>query len=196
MGYEEFQTPAEPDDPGERDDAMVPTPESLGIDLPGDPEAAVAALAHAVHEARAEADAYLDDLRRVAADFENFRRRATRDQQALVARASERVVSAMLPVLDSFDAALATETTTDADQKLLDGMRRTRAQLVDVLSKEGLDWIDAAPGTGFDPEVHEAVMTTGGSGELVIDRELRRGYRLGGHLLRAALVSLAEAGER
>jgi molecular chaperone GrpE len=166
--------------------------DALGIDLPDDPDEAIPVLLAAVHEARAEAGAYLDDLRRVAADFDNFRKRAMRDQHTIVERAAERVLAAMLPVLDSFDAALAIEATTESEEKLLRGMRSTHAQLIDVLAKEGLEPI-ASVGEPFDPEVHEAVMTSGGHGALVVSDELRRGYRLRGRVLRAALVALEDS---
>ena len=165
--------------------------EALGLDLPDDPDEAKHVLLAAVHEARAEAGTYLDDLRRVAADFDNFRKRAVRDQQHIVDRAAERVLSNMLPVLDSFDAALAIEATTETEEQLLRGMRSTHAQLMDVLAKEGLQPIQTI-GEPFDPEVHEAVMTSGGNGPLIVSEELRRGYTLRGRVLRAALVALEE----
>ncbi|HVR31179.1 MAG TPA: nucleotide exchange factor GrpE [Acidimicrobiia bacterium] len=170
----------------------MPSADALGLDLPDDPEEAVQVLLTAVAEARSEAGRYLDDLRRVAADFDNYRKRATRDQHTIVERAAERVLSSMLPVLDSFDAALAIEATTETEQQLLRGMRSTHSQLMDVLAKEGLEAIPSV-GEPFDPEVHEAVMTSGGDGPLVVATELRRGYRLRGRVLRAALVALEEA---
>ena len=94
----------------------------------------------------------------------------------------------MLPVLDSFDAALAIEPSTETEKKMLGGMRSTYDQLMDVLAKEGLQPIEAA-GVPFDPELHEAVMSSG-DGDLVVSQELRRGYLLGGRVLRAALVAL------
>lgn len=166
--------------------------DALGIDLPDDPDEAIQMLLAAVHDARAEAGTYLDDLRRVAADFDNFRKRAVRDQQTIVDRAAERVLSAMLPVLDSFDAALAIEATTETEEQLLRGMRSTQVQLMDVLAKEGLEPIPTI-GEPFDPEVHEAVMTSGGDGPLFVVQELRRGYRLRGRVLRAALVALEQS---
>ncbi len=166
--------------------------DALGISLPDDPEEAITVLLAAVADARAEAGTYLDDLRRVAADFDNFRKRAMRDQHTIVERAAERVLAAMLPVLDSFDAALAIEPTTESEEKLLGGMRSTHAQLIDVLAKEGLEPV-VTLGEPFDPEVHEAVMTSGAGGALVVSNELRRGYRLRGRVLRAALVALEQA---
>ena len=183
------ETDAAEEGVGERGAAPVLSADAIGLDLPDDPDDAVQILLSALHDARAEAGTYLDDLRRVAADFDNFRKRAIRDQQTIVDRAAERVLSSLLPVLDSFDAALAIEAATEAEEKLLRGMRSTHAQLMDVLAKEGLEPIPAI-GEPFDPEVHEAVMTSGGDGPLLVSQELRRGYRLRGRVLRAALVAL------
>jgi molecular chaperone GrpE len=171
----------------------VLTADAMGLDLPDDNGEAIKMLLAELHETRSEATTYLDDLRRVAADFDNFRKRAMRDQQLIVDRAAERVLSSILPVLDSFDAALAIGANTETEEKLLGGMRGTHAQLMDVLAKEGLEPI-ATIGEPFDPEVHEAVMTSGGDGPLIVAQELRRGYRLRGRVLRAALVAL-EQGE-
>jgi molecular chaperone GrpE len=166
-----------------------PDASALGIDLPADKDEAIRVLLEELHTARGEASSYLDDLRRVAADFDNFRKRATREQQVTVERASERVLAAMLPVLDSFDAALQINPTTETEEKLLGGMRSTHAQLMDALAKEGLESVPSW-GEPFDPEIHEAVLSSGDGSQLVVAQELRRGYRLRGKVLRAALVAL------
>jgi molecular chaperone GrpE len=165
-----------------------PSPADLGVDLPEDRDEAIGVLTAHLSEARGQAENHLDDLRRVAAEFDNFRKRSARDRETLIAGASERVVRSMLPVLDSFDAALAIEPSTETEKKMLGGIRSTYDQLMDVLGKEGLKPIDAA-GAPFDPELHEAVMSSG-DGALVVSQELRRGYLLGERVLRAALVAL------
>jgi molecular chaperone GrpE len=175
-------------DNGGEGEAPSPTPADLGVELPEDREEAVAVLTAHLADARADAETHLDDLRRVAAEFDNFRKRSLRDREQMISSASERVVRAMLPVLDSFDAALAIEPSTETEQKMLGGMRGTYDQLMDVLAKEGLTPIEAA-GARFDPELHEAVMSSG-DGDLVVAQELRRGYLLGNRVLRAALVAL------
>ena len=172
------------------------TAEALGLDLPDDPAEALPLVLKALAETRMDADRYLDDLRRVAADFENYRKRTQREMAAMVERASERVVRELLPVLDSFEAALAVEPKTETEENLLVGIRNTYDLLADVLSKEGLEPIETwdAP---FDPTVHEAVLTTGeGTGTLRVSQDFRRGYKLRGKVLRAALVAVApeEAG--
>ncbi len=188
---EESEPDPEPVEGELADEALSPpTPAELGIVLPAEPSEAVAVLLREVGQARAEAASHLDDLKRVAADFENFRRRALRDQSETTQRAAERVTTDLLPVLDSFDAALAFEPSTEPEEKLLAGMRRTHEQLMAILAGHGLEIVPTV-GEIFDPEVHEAVMSAeGGNGRLVVAEELRRGYRLKDRLVRPALVAL------
>jgi molecular chaperone GrpE len=162
---------------------------ALGIDLPEDPNEAVELLLTRLEESRDEATSYLDDLKRVAADFDNYRKRTTREQATTLDRAAERVVGELLPVLDTFDAALATSAETDNERMLLSGMINTREQLLAALQREGLEVVPTV-GEPFDPEVHEPVGAPGGSNDLVVSSELRRGYRLRGRVLRPAMVML------
>lgn len=167
-----------------------PDPHDLGLELPESPEESVAMLLGEVEKAREEANSYLDDLKRVAADFDNYRKRSLRDQAATLDRAAERVVRNLLPVLDTFDAALGNEPKTDAERQLYSGMLSTREQLLSALQAEGLEVIPTID-EPFDPEVHEPAGAPGvGNGQLVVSDELRRGYRLNGKVVRPALVSL------
>lgn len=169
--------------------APPPDPGQLGIDLPDNPTAAQAILMSEVASSRQEAGEYLEALQRVAAEFDNYRKRVERDQGELVQRASQRMIEQLLPTLDNFDAALAYETQTPTEEKILDGMRGTHAQLLEVLAREGLEPVAGIGGT-FDPAVHEAVSGPNdpGEGELVVGQELRRGYTLKGRVIRPALV--------
>lgn len=170
------------------------TADDLGLELPDQPSAAIEMLLDEVARARREAEGHLDDLRRVAADFENFRKRSLREQSETTQRAAEHLVRDLLPALDSFDAALSVEPSTESEEKLLAGMRRTHEQLLTILRGQGLEIVPTI-GEPFDPEVHEAVMTAPeGEGTLVVSQELRRGYILKGRLVRAALVALEREG--
>ena len=172
----------------------TPTAEEMGLDLPEDPAEAQGVLLTKLAEARAEATSYLDDLRRVAADFDNFRRRALKEQSETTQRAAERVVSELLPALDSFDAALAVEPATESETKLLSGMFKTHEQLISILGNQGLVVVPTI-GEPFDPEHHEAVMSPpDGEGRLIVSQELRRGYILKDRLVRPALVALEHEG--
>lgn len=166
-----------------------PDPHSLGLELPEDPDAAIALLLTELRDAREEATSYLDDLKRVAADFDNYRKRTTREGSSMLERATEKVVRSVMPVLDTFDAALGAEPKTDTEKKLYSGMLSTREQLLNALKDEGLEVIPTID-EKFDPEVHEPVGAPAGDGTLVVSEELRRGYRLNGKVLRAALVVL------
>jgi len=136
----------------------------------------------------------LDTLRRVQADFENYRKRVLREQTALVERATERLVADLLPVLDSFDGAVGSFGSADTPEaeKVRDGVVSIRAQLGTVLEKAGLERVDAT-GAEFDPNEHEAVMQDDGDGEPHVAEILRTGYRFKGRVLRPAMVRVTRA---
>jgi molecular chaperone GrpE len=135
-------------------------------------------------------DELVDRLQRLQAEFENYRKRSARDQQALVARAHERLVKELLPILDDLGRALeAAEQHEEA--ALEDGVRLVHKQLVDVLAKEGLTEIDTDG--AFDPHVHEALLAQPSDAEAgTVLEVLQKGYRLGDHVLRPARVTIAE----
>jgi molecular chaperone GrpE len=171
-----------------------PTAHDLGIELPDDPDEAQALLLRELQEARQEAGENFAMMQRVAADFENFRRRVERDQVQNVERASQRVIEHLLPTLDSFDAALAFEPQGPSEEKIRQGMESTRTQLLEALKREGCEPIPAE-GQSFDPKVHEAVSGPGesGDGDLVVGSELRRGYIMHGRVIRPSLVTVEHA---
>jgi molecular chaperone GrpE len=137
-------------------------------------------------EAEATADRRLGDLQRLAAEFDNFRKRTARDQQALVARAAERLVKELLPVLDDLERALvAAEEHEEAT--LEDGVRLVHRALADALRREGLAEIDT--NGRFDPHVHEALLSQPSEAdEGSVIEVVQKGYRLGDHVLRPARV--------
>lgn len=142
-------------------------------------------------EAEAKRDEYLADLQRLAADFDNYRKRALREQQAFAARASERLVAKLLPVLDDLERALdAAEHHEEA--KVIEGVAMTRSALAAALASEGLAEIDVDG--AFDPHVHEALMTQPSEGAEpgTIVQVVQKGYRLGDAVLRPARVVVAE----
>jgi molecular chaperone GrpE len=147
-----------------------------------------------VQDAEREREKVLDDLRRVAADFDNYRKRVAREQTQMLSRAGERVVAKLLPVLDDLERALdAAEHHEEA--KVLEGVRMTKDALAALLASEGVEEI---PADGpFDPHVHEALMTQPSEdvepGHVV--QVVTRGYRIGDAVLRPARVVVAEASE-
>ena len=181
-------------------ESEVPSPTGDGTDKTGDEaverdiaavELDVEELLARLQDAEAKRDEDLDDLRRLAADFDNYRKRELRDRQQLAARAGERVVGKLRPVLDDLARALeAAEQHEEA--KVLDGVRMTRDALAGLLASEGVDEI-AADGA-FDPHVHEALMTQPAEGveSGTVVQVVQRGYRIGDAVLRPARVVVAE----
>lgn len=137
-----------------------------------------------------ERDEYLADLKRVAADFDNYRKRTARDQAGLVARAHERLVKELLPVVDDLERALvAAEEHEEA--KLEEGVRLVHRELRDALAKEGL--VEVETYGGFDPHVHEALLSQPSEeDDGVILEVIQKGYRLGDRVLRPARVVISQ----
>ena len=126
--------------------------------------------------------------RRVAADFDNYRKRVARDSEEQSRRAIEGVVGDLLPVLDNLERALeASEHHEEA--KVAEGVSLVRQQLADLLQRRGLEPIDAEPGEAFDPHVHEALSNQPSEHpEGSIAAVWQRGYRLGARVVRPARV--------
>jgi molecular chaperone GrpE len=156
-------------------------------------EASDDAIAADLGKARAEAESYLDDLRRLQADFDNYRKRTLREQTARAASASQALVARLLPVLDNFELAVsAAEQSRDFD-RMLKGVEMVFGELREVLEGEGLVKIEAE-GKPFDPERHEAVIAVEEEDTepgMVVDI-VRAGYELRGKVLRPAMVKVAK----
>jgi len=143
-------------------------------------------------QVESERDEYLETLRRVQAEFENYRKRVIKEQSALVDRATSGLVEQLLPVLDSFELALKNVDSAGSDdiESVRKGVELVYAELLGVLEKAGLSRIEAE-GKPFDPNVHEAVMQEDGDGEPVVTDVLRTGYTLKGRVLRPAMVKVS-----
>ena len=136
------------------------------------------------------ADDRLDQLMRLKADFENFRKRELREKTELIERASFRIVEQLLPVLDDFDRAIDALRTHTDDEALLRGLEIVLAQLRGVLENEGLERVLAEG--AFDPHEHEAVASVPGDvSEPTVLEVVRPGYKLKGKTIRPALVQVA-----
>lgn len=131
---------------------------------------------------------FLDDLKRLQADFDNYRKRMMREQAATSTRAKARLMEQLLPVLDDFERALEHEDSS-ATELLYKQLRST-------LEAEGLEEIKAE-GQPFDPNVHDAIDSREDSGvnEIVVQSVYRRGYKVGDQVLRAAMVVVARPPE-
>jgi molecular chaperone GrpE len=202
------EQPAEPSEPAEQDEAVPERADELtdeadadiadeaealeGIEADG-VEAEEDAIAADLDKARAEAESYLDDLRRLQADFDNYRKRTLREQTARAASASQALVARLLPVLDNFELAVSSAERSRDFDRMLKGVEMVFGELREVLEAEGLVRIEAE-GKPFDPERHEAVIAVEEEDTepgMVVDI-VRAGYELRGKVLRPAMVKVAK----
>lgn len=189
-GHEDEATPADEAGaaPPGREFADIPDLET--IDDPVELREVAGWLREELVATRIDREEHLDHLLRIKAEFDNYRKRILREQTDVVQRAAIRVVESLLPALDSLDLAL--DNAAD-DDPLFPGITAVRTQILDLLSKEGLDRIAPDKGAVFDPTVHEPVAHVPGEADgdgQSVTRVLRAGYQLKGRLLRAAMVEV------
>ena len=129
---------------------------------------------------------------RLAADFDNYRKRNEQEREALLKYGAENTLKKMLEVLDNFERGLKAIETVEDCEKVKECYNLAYKNFTDVLAKAGLETIKAE-GESFDPNFHEAVMQTPSSDvpEHTIIAELQKGYKLGDKVLRPALVNVA-----
>lgn len=132
---------------------------------------------------------------RLAADFDNFRKRNEQERESLLKYGAESTLKKMLEVLDNFERGLKAIETVDDCEKVKECYNLAYKNFTDVLAKAGLETIKAE-GEVFDPNFHEAVMQTPSSDvpEHTIIAELQKGYKLGDKVLRPTLVNVATEG--
>jgi molecular chaperone GrpE len=136
-----------------------------------------------------ERDEYLDTLQRLKAEFDNYRKRVARDQQDLAARAHERLVRELVPVLDDLERALEAAAEHE-EAKLEDGVRLVHRALADALGREGLAEIET--NGKFDPHTQEALLSQPSDEEEgTVIQVLQKGYTLGDRVLRPARVIIS-----
>ncbi|WP_448527659.1 nucleotide exchange factor GrpE [Parathermosynechococcus lividus] len=153
-------------------------------------EAAQASLSQLVEERNTQ---YM----RLAADFENFRKRTQREKEELEVQIKCKTISELLPVVDSFELARThIQTATEAEEKIHRSYQGVYKQLVDCLKRIGVSAM-RPEGKPFDPNHHEAVMRepTSEHPEGTVLEELKRGYMLGDRVLRHAMVKVAATPE-
>jgi molecular chaperone GrpE len=143
----------------------------------------------------AERDELNDQLLRARAEFDNYRKRMSREAERTRRRAAENVVRDLLPVLDHLELAL--QHTDDTSGGLSEGVEMVLKQFCDALARHGLEPIPAK-GEKFDPTIHEAVMQQASEDidpHVVID-QYQKGYKLGDFVLRPAKVVVSSGPDK
>lgn len=154
-----------------------------------------------IEAAKAEAASAADRLSRLQADWENYRRRTERDRVTERERACEGLVKDLLPAIDDLERAIshaqATAEGNEVAQQLADGVSAVHEKVVSVLEKQGVEVIDPA-GQPFDPQDHQAVGRVENADEYdeTVADVYQKGYRLGGKVVRPAMVTVTYGGAK
>jgi molecular chaperone GrpE len=151
-----------------------------------------AALKQQLEQERAKSAEYLDNWRRAAADFSNFRKRSEKDAIEMSRFANSALIARLLPVLDDFDRAFQTLPQDLRDLTWVDGVMLISRKMRAMLESEGLKPIEAM-GKPFDPNYHEAVIhEESDQPEGLVIGELQKGYMLGDRVLRPTMVKVSK----
>ena len=150
-------------------------------------------LGHELSEKTKQADEYLDHLQRMKAEFENYKKRAAKDQASLIEYANQDLILKLLDIVDNFDRAMEHKNEVNDVGEFITGIEMIQTQLNAMLSQEGVLAIEAL-GKTFDPTIHEAVMcvaTNEHPDNIVID-EIKRGYMFKDKLIRPSMVKVSK----
>ncbi len=152
----------------------------------------IEALRGELEQLRNDAQESRDHYLRVLADFDNFRKRQRDEVMRRISIAREELLINLLPIIDNFQRALQSAEQQHSYESLVEGVSLTLRQILDMLSREGVQPIDSV-GQEFNPEFHEAVMRTETDDypEGTIIEEFERGYTMDGKVLRPSRVRVA-----
>jgi len=150
-------------------------------------------LKEALENKTKEADEYLSQMKYLKADFDNYKKRMTREKEEFAKYANEKLVLEILTTLDNLERAINAGTENGEKTSLLEGVQMTYKQLLNVLEKEGVKCIKTE-GEIFDPHLHECVMTeeTNKHEEDAVLQEIQKGYTLNSRVIRHSKVKIAK----
>lgn len=187
---------AEVIDPAETDATWVSGADGDDAEAEIDADALAAAAAEALVAAQTEAAEWKDKFMRLHAEWDTYRRRTTEQREAEKARAAEKLVTSLLPVIDDFERTID-YATNNGEKGLLGGVEAVHSKLLDVLQKDGLQVIDPA-GEAFDALESQAVATVDDATvpDETVAEVYQKGYRLGAKVLRPAMVTVTTGGPK
>ena len=150
------------------------------------------ALRAALSDKEEETRSYIERLKRLQAEFENYKKRIRRDMDAVERQVSDREILGFLPLYDSIERAFASYSGNKDAESFMEGMERVFAQFDSYLKQKEVLAIEAL-GRRFDPAIHEALLgVESEEGENVILEEFERGYMRNGQLLRPSKVKVSK----
>lgn len=147
-----------------------------------------------IEESNKDYDELHDQYLRLAADFENYKKRVTKEKVDLIAYGNEELIKSLLSVLDNLERAIEHSESNKDSEPIAEGVKLVQKQFLDCLEKFGVESIEVKKGSEFDPNLHQAVERVN-SNEVEpgsILSEILKGYTLKDRLLRPALVSVSQ----
>lgn len=149
-------------------------------------------LRKALKEEHDRAEDYLNKLKYLQADFENYQKRMNKEMLDLVRYGNERLIVKLLNIVDDLERSIKFSKESDNKESLIKGVEMVLKSLKEILKKEGLEEIEAV-GKNFDPNLHEAVahVRTNDYPVNTVIEEIRKGYLLNGKLIRPSMVKVA-----
>lgn len=137
----------------------------------------------------------MDDYKRLAADFDNYRKRQARDFNRLINQGRRQLIIELLAVLDNYDRARETLDGDHPESEIIAGLVQIGNHLESVLQKEGLSVVNTTEGDLFDPNIHEAMMAEDSPDAVAdtVQQIIQKGYRLGQDLIRPVRVKVVRA---
>lgn len=143
-----------------------------------------------IKDSRQEIEELTNLLKRIQADFENYKKKVESEKKEFIDYAVTGFVSELLPLLDSFEAAM--QNVKECDIGFLNGIKMIHSQLCKILEAHGLKCIECM-GKEFDPYKHEAiVIEESDKHENIVTAELQRGYEINGRILRTSRVKISK----
>jgi molecular chaperone GrpE len=188
LDQSEKETNAKTNTEESRKNIPEPEPEEDGDSSEGD-------LDEKLREAESKAEDYYDRLLRASAEFDNYKKRTTREMRDVVRYANEKLFKELLFVVDNLERAIdAVEQDNPDDDPLLQGVRLTLAEVEKILERNNVTPIEAL-GQAFDPNFHQAMMQeeTEEQPANTVIKEMQKGYVLHDRLLRPAMVVVSKA---
>lgn len=167
-------------------------PGSGAADAPSEPVAPTDPAVDEVETLRAEVETLRDQKLRALAEARNTQQRAQREKEEALKYAEADFARELLVVIDDLERTIDSARTADSLAPVLDGVRIIQKHFLDVLKKRGIQQIEAV-GQPFDPDLHEALLQEPSADVPagIVTRELARGYRMHGRVIRAARVAVS-----
>ena len=146
-----------------------------------------------LEEAEAQTQSAVNKMMRLAAEFDNYKKRSAKEHENIRKYAAENLIKELLPIVDNFERAIESASESKDFDSFLDGVKLILSQMINLLEKEGVIAIKAV-GEAFNPNFHEAVMHINSDKypENVVTEEYQKGYILKDRVIRPSMVAVSK----